>query len=222
MLELVNKFVYLGSCISVGGGVSDEISSRISKARFAFINLRHLWRRKDISLATKGRVYSASVRSVLLYGCETWPIRAEDVRRLSVFDSRCLRTIARVWWDHHLSNDTVRRRVFKDSKRNIAVPNAISRHRFRWLGHVLRMPPHRLTRRALFSEPGIGWKLQRGGQAMTWHRSMKQLTSRLASVDATRLPGWGPKDSQHRWMETLSDMAQNRNQWRLCGEFIIS
>ncbi|KER22124.1 hypothetical protein T265_09694 [Opisthorchis viverrini] len=59
-------------------------------------------------LFTKGRVYQATVRAVLLYGCETWPIRAADLRRLQVFD----RTIARVGWCQRIRNEAVRKRVF--------------------------------------------------------------------------------------------------------------
>ncbi|VDP49657.1 unnamed protein product, partial [Schistosoma mattheei] len=50
--------------------VCDEVSARIQKARLAFANLRHLWSRRDIRLSTRGRVYCAAVRSVLLYGSE--------------------------------------------------------------------------------------------------------------------------------------------------------
>ncbi|VDP54751.1 unnamed protein product [Schistosoma mattheei] len=49
------------------------MSARIQKARLAFANLRHLWRRRDVRLSTKGRVYCAAARSVLLYGSKTWP-----------------------------------------------------------------------------------------------------------------------------------------------------
>ncbi|KER23093.1 hypothetical protein T265_14712, partial [Opisthorchis viverrini] len=52
----------------------------ICKARAAFANLRHLWRQNGLSLNLKGRVYQTTVRAVLLYGCETWPIRAADLR----------------------------------------------------------------------------------------------------------------------------------------------
>uniref|UniRef100_A0AA85JFV8 Uncharacterized protein n=1 Tax=Trichobilharzia regenti TaxID=157069 RepID=A0AA85JFV8_TRIRE len=55
LLEFVDKFVYLGSCVSAGGGVTDEISNCIMKARVAYINLSHLWRRRDVSLAVKDR-----------------------------------------------------------------------------------------------------------------------------------------------------------------------
>ncbi|VDO47622.1 unnamed protein product [Schistosoma margrebowiei] len=58
------------------GLVCDEISARIQKARLAFANLRHLWRRRDIRLPTKGRVYCASVRSV--YFMAVTMTRTED------------------------------------------------------------------------------------------------------------------------------------------------
>ncbi|VDO86301.1 unnamed protein product, partial [Schistosoma mattheei] len=68
----------LGSLISPNRSVSDEISARIRKTRLAFANARHLWRRRDIRLSIKERVYCAAVRSVLLHGCETCPSRVED------------------------------------------------------------------------------------------------------------------------------------------------
>ncbi|VDO85367.1 unnamed protein product, partial [Schistosoma curassoni] len=100
VVKRVDNFTYLGSVTSSNGLVSDDISARIRKARLTFVNLRHLWRRRDIRLSIKGRVYCAAVHSVLLYGCETWPLRVEDTRKLLVFGHRCLRNIARICWDH--------------------------------------------------------------------------------------------------------------------------
>ncbi|GAA56478.1 acetyl-CoA carboxylase / biotin carboxylase [Clonorchis sinensis] len=42
---------------------------------------------------------------------ETWPIRAAELRRLQVFDNRCLRTIARVGWCRRIRNEAIRKRV---------------------------------------------------------------------------------------------------------------
>ncbi|KAA3670145.1 uncharacterized protein DEA37_0004152, partial [Paragonimus westermani] len=89
VMEVVVRFVYLGSCISGGGGgVENEIEARISKARTVFANLWPLAK-------LKGRVYMTTVRAVLLYGSKTWPLKV-DVNRLQIFDHRCLRSIARI------------------------------------------------------------------------------------------------------------------------------
>ncbi|VDP01088.1 unnamed protein product [Schistosoma margrebowiei] len=188
VVECVNRFTYLGSLISPCDLVCDEISAQIQRARLAFANLRYLWHRRDIRLSTKGRVYCAAVRPVLLYGSETWPVRVEDIRRLLVFDHRCLRSIARISWDHRVSNAAVRKRVLgKDGK---SIGGLVKLHQLRWLGHVLRMPNHRLPRRAMFSGIGVSWKKARGGQTKTWHKSMKSLTSELSHVGRCRLLGW--------------------------------
>ncbi|VDP45026.1 unnamed protein product [Schistosoma mattheei] len=57
---VVEEFVYLGSYISAGGGVSDDINARILKAKAAYANLDHLWRLRDVSLAVEDRIYNAS------------------------------------------------------------------------------------------------------------------------------------------------------------------
>ncbi|KAG5442652.1 hypothetical protein CSKR_109496 [Clonorchis sinensis] len=58
--------------------------------------------------------------------------------------------------------------------------------------------------------PNSEWRKQRGGQPLTWQKSMKEITKRLGAVGATRLPGWGPRDPHCAWLETLQDMAANR------------
>ena len=137
-------------------------------------------------------MYSAAVRSVLLYACETWPVRSIDMKRLLVFDHMCLRKLARICWDQRISNAEVRRRVFGASPMNVPINVVLARNQLRWLGHLLRMPSHRLSRRALFAEPRADWKKQSGGQVMTWHRGIKMLTSKLVLVGPVRVPDWVP------------------------------
>ena len=152
----------------------------------------------------------AAVRPVLLYGAETWPLRVEDRRRLLAFDHRCLRSIAKVWWDNRISNAEVRRRVL--GNRDQPLDQVLELHRLRWLGHVLRMPSDRLPRRALFAEVGSDWCRVKGGQSLTWQQNMKSLTAGLSRVGRVRLPGWGPRDPPTLWLQTLSDMSNCRSQ----------
>ena len=135
------------------------------------------------------------MRSVLLCGSETWPLKAEDVRRLSVLDHRCLRNIGKIWWEHRISNTEVRRRVL--GPKNMSIIEQLHNHRVRWLGHVLRMSDDRLPWFALFAEPKSSGKRLLYGQHMTWQRNMKCLTEGLSRVGNVRLAGWGPRDPSH-------------------------
>ncbi|KER21928.1 hypothetical protein T265_09860 [Opisthorchis viverrini] len=97
-----------------------------------------------------------------------------------------------------------------------SIEECVQHQKLRWLGHVLRMPNHRLPNRVLFSMPNSEWRKQRSGQPLTWQRSMKEITKRLGAVGATHLPGWAPRDPHFVWLEKLQDMAVNRCQWRSC------
>ena len=154
------------------------------------------------------------MRSVLLYGSETWPLKAEDVRGLSVFDHCCLRSIREVWWEHRISYTKVRRRVLRP--KHMPIIEQLHNHRLRWLGHVLRMSDDRLPWRALFAEPKSSWKRPSGGRHMAWQRNMKSLTEGLSRVDNVRLAGWGSRDPSYLLLETVSDMACSLSHWRSC------
>ena len=78
-LEMVQDFTYLSSNIIRDGEVKAEIKLHISKAARVL-----------------QKVYRAEVLSVLLYGAETWTIKAEEMRLLTSFHNRCVRTIMRV------------------------------------------------------------------------------------------------------------------------------
>uniref|UniRef100_A0A183K0T0 Reverse transcriptase n=1 Tax=Schistosoma curassoni TaxID=6186 RepID=A0A183K0T0_9TREM len=197
VVERVDNFTYLGSLISPSGLVSDEISAQIRKACLTFANLLHLWQRRNVRLSIKGRVYCTAVRSVLLNGSETWPSTVEDTRKLLVFDHRCLINIAGVCWDHRVSNSEVRRRVSGNDDVKSA-DKIVNLHQLRWLGHVLRMPEHRLSRRTMLTSVGDGWKKVRGGQTKTWHQSVKSLISNLSHVVRCKLLGWSPRDYRNQ------------------------
>ncbi|VDN21751.1 unnamed protein product [Dibothriocephalus latus] len=83
-LEEVDSFNYFGARLMPN---KDDIFTRVDAARRFFSNL---------PISIKVPVCRASVRSVLLYGCERWAMRVENERKLEVFDHYCLRTILRV------------------------------------------------------------------------------------------------------------------------------
>nr|VZI47884.1 unnamed protein product [Spirometra erinaceieuropaei] len=172
-LEGVDSFKYLGTRLLPNGQSKDDIVSRIDAARWVFSSLRKcLWNRRDLSIATNIRVYRASVRSVLLYGCECWALRVADERKLEVFDHHCLRIILRVKYTDFASNETVRARCD-----NIAmITQTIQEKRLKWFRHVLRRPPQELSFTALDPAPLPHWRRRRGDQFKTWPDTVRQDT----------------------------------------------
>ena len=53
--------------------------ARIRIGWYKFRQLVPLLTNKDVSLIMRGRLYSSSVRSSMLHGSETWPVRKENV-----------------------------------------------------------------------------------------------------------------------------------------------
>ena len=56
------------------GGADRDVAERIKKARGAFETLNTVWRSTTYSNNTKIRIFNTNVKSVLLYGCETWKL----------------------------------------------------------------------------------------------------------------------------------------------------
>lgn len=67
----VSGCTHLDNCFPSRDLMSDELCSHIQKVRSIFVDLRHLWRRRDIGLWTEGRVCTVAARLLLLYESET-------------------------------------------------------------------------------------------------------------------------------------------------------
>ena len=83
----------MGSIVAKNGGTSREVSARIQKARGSFSKLRRVWLSKLLRKDTKIRIFNAWVKSVILYGYETWLVIKEIQRKIQTFANRCLRYI---------------------------------------------------------------------------------------------------------------------------------
>lgn len=151
-IRAVDEFPYLGSIVASSGRMDVDVDKRIAQASKAFGALRKaVFLDKNLSLATKRKIYNACVLSVLLYGAECWtPLRKHE-RRLNTFHHRCVRTILgisnRQQWTNHIAMAEVRKRWGDEE---LAVEK-VKKRRLEWLGHLARMPNHRIPKAVLFS-----------------------------------------------------------------------
>ena len=61
-------------------------------------NLDIMLKSRDITLPTKVHLIKAMVFPVLMYGCESLPIKKDDHRRIDAFELWCWRRLLRVPW----------------------------------------------------------------------------------------------------------------------------
>ena len=189
-LEEVETFIYLGSVINQHGGTDTDVKSRIGKARSAFTTLKNIWKSHQISTQTKIRLFNSNVKSVLLYGSETWRTTKTTIRMIQTFVNTCLRRLLQIHWPDTISNTELWRKTSQ-----LAVEEEIRSRRWRWIGHTLRKPPDNITRQALTWNPQ--GKRRRGRPRNTWRRDLEADTRKMG----------------HTWRE-VEALAQDRRRWR--------
>ncbi len=144
IIEDVEKFVYLGCTVAKTGGTEEDINQRINKARNTFNMLNKIWNASVLSRNTKLRMFNACVKSVLLYGCETWKHTQKITKKLQVFVNKCLRRLIKCFWPNVISNEELLRQT-----KQIDFEREIRKRRWRWIGHTLTKAPSDITRMSL-------------------------------------------------------------------------
>ncbi|XP_056674919.1 uncharacterized protein LOC130457479 [Monodelphis domestica] len=187
-LSNVNTFKYLGSTIANDGSLDHEINARIQKASQALRRLlSKVLQHRDVSTATKLKVYNAVVLSSLLYDCETRTLYRKHMKQLEQFHQRSLQSIIRIRWQDRITNQEVLDRANSTS---------IEVTQLQWSGHVICMDPQRIPRQVFYGDLSAG--LRKQGRPMK--RFKDQLKSNLKWAGIT------PKQ--------LELAASDRSSWR--------
>ena len=78
IVETMANFIFLGSKITVDGDCSHEIKRHLLLGRKVMTNLASVLKSRDIILPTKIRIVKAMVFPVVMYGCESWPVKKAE------------------------------------------------------------------------------------------------------------------------------------------------
>nr|KAG5693367.1 hypothetical protein BaRGS_015654 [Batillaria attramentaria] len=112
---------------------------------------------------TKLRIFNFNVKSVLLYGCETWRTTKTMQQKIQTFLNTCLRRIFNIRWPEKIRNEELWERAGQEP-----VAKQILRRKWGWIGHTLRKPASSTTRQALTWNPQ--GKRKRGRPRNSWRR----------------------------------------------------
>jgi hypothetical protein len=111
-----------------------DIRNRLNKARAAFNTLKPDWDSAKLKIMTKLRIFKSNVKSVLLYGCESWLVSKQVTKLLQTFVNRCLRRILKIYWPAVISNQQLWQITQQEP-----IELEIKRRKWKWLGHILGM-----------------------------------------------------------------------------------
>ena len=110
-LEEVMAFKYLGTTLTNDGRSTAEIKKRFAIATASMAKLNKIWSSKDISFATKIKLYKTLVLSTLLYGRESWTLTADSTKRIQAFENKCYRRMLGISWKDRKTNEFVQRGI---------------------------------------------------------------------------------------------------------------
>ena len=87
--ETVADFNFWGSKITADSDCSHEIKRRFVLGRKVMTNLDSILKSRDITLPAKVCLVKAMVFPVVMYGCESWPVKKAERRRIDAFELWC-------------------------------------------------------------------------------------------------------------------------------------
>ena len=134
---------------------------RLLLGRKVNTNLDSILKSRDITLPTKVQLVQAVVLSVVMYGCESWPMKKAECWRIDAFELWCWRRLLRVPWTARRSNQS----ILKEISRGCSLEGLMLKLKLQYFSYLM-------WRTDSFEETlmlgKIEGKRRRGWQRMRW------------------------------------------------------
>ena len=194
-LEQIEGYSYLGCWIDRGGKCDKEVRRRIGNAKSTFLNSKEIFK-SSISKLTKKRLIDCYVFSVLTYGCETWTLTRNIIKRIDALEMWIYRRMLGVTYRDRVTNVEVLSRM--DCA--LTFVERIAKRKMKYAGHVMRGSSGRLMLNIL--EGHIEGRRRVGRPRRGWMDDIKNWISPAGNggIDIT----YGD----------IKRSAENREHWR--------
>jgi len=149
IIEQVNSFNYLENMISYEKEL--DIDNKLHEYLKITGILIDVFRPQKPLKKTRIKLYNTLALPVLLYGSETWTIKARDARRITAAEMKCLRRTAGYTWTDYKTNTQITKEL-----KITPILDKLLEYRRNWIKHVNRMPRNRLPRVMKHYSPNNG------------------------------------------------------------------
>ena len=97
-------------------------------------NLDNILKSRDITLPTKVHLVKAMVFPVVMYACESWSIKKDEVQRIDAFELWCWRRLLRVPWTARRSDQS----ILKEISPECLLEGLMLKPKLQYSGHLMQ------------------------------------------------------------------------------------
>ena len=188
-LEFVDDMKYLGSIKESDGSCSKDVKTRIAMAKRKMIDLNNIWKDRGIPTVLKVQLLKSLIWPVMMYGCEAWKLRSDEVNKINAAELWFYRRLLRVSWTDKRTNES----ILSELKTERILAIEIDKRRLRYVGHAVRHKNTSLMSTVLMGR--VEGKRKQG-------RPAKNLPGNL--IDASGCSG----------LQAMVDKCRDRDGWR--------